>query len=235
MAELYDPNTGRGAWTVRGKDNGSVYYIRKWHRRRDGSRPDQDWWHQCVHQGVLGIQQLLFRRGYATPLNGVYGIKTKRAVKKFQRDAGLLARGAVGSATMTALMVPIIDAAAFTNHVDPSILYGIARQESGFDPGAQGFTHPPDMGLWQDNTDFIPWMMAFDPEGSAYRQAERLRHAMNTYIGKGVELRTDCAIAQHNSPLWADQWFANGVPPNEIIENYVASVIAFAAGYGQVG
>lgn len=228
MSETFDPSEGRGAWSLRGKDNGSIYYARLLRKRRDGGHPEYDAWHEAVHHGVRGIQVLLIDAGYDVDETGVFRLQEKRAIKAFQSAHGITVSGMVGMTTARALLAPVITRAAMEELFDPSFLYGIARQESGLDTGAQGFSHPADKGVWQDNTDFIESELAWDPIGAAYRTARRFRSCLNRYKGKGDDLRFNCAIAQHNAPAWADQWFETGEAPNDTIAGYVTAVRGFA-------
>lgn len=54
-------------------------------------------------QNVVEVQYLLRSYGYVLPTDGVYGMKTIKAVKHFQKSSGLLADGVAGPITMAAL------------------------------------------------------------------------------------------------------------------------------------
>jgi peptidoglycan hydrolase-like protein with peptidoglycan-binding domain len=64
--------------------------------------------HRTIQQGNTGksvrhLQCLLNNRGYDLAVDGVFGPKTARAVKDFQRDHGLTVDGIVGENTWYAL------------------------------------------------------------------------------------------------------------------------------------
>jgi peptidoglycan hydrolase-like protein with peptidoglycan-binding domain len=73
---------------------------------------------------VQALQGALLRLGYAAPQNRVFGPKTARAVKAFQRASGLTPSGAVGKKTAAALLAAVAaaeqaDAAAAAGWVFP--------------------------------------------------------------------------------------------------------------------
>jgi len=53
--------------------------------------------------GVRWVQWQLARRGYAVKVDGIFGPKTRKQVKKFQRAVGLVADGIAGPKTIKAL------------------------------------------------------------------------------------------------------------------------------------
>jgi hypothetical protein len=217
---------GRGAWTSLGKDNDRAYYTFVADAPLDGSTPDQSVWHDRVHRGVLGIQRLLRLNGTVKPqkINGVYDESTSDNIRIFQLAERLKAEGAVGPQTMQALLRPVILSAAVGAKVHPRWLFALAATESGFDPGAQGWDHPVDSGLWQFNTDYAEIDMAYNPAKAAAVAGRRLAAAMAQFSGKGRRLRNDCALGQHNNPAGAEAWFATGTPPAGGIEAYVDTV-----------
>lgn len=50
---------------------------------------------------VKNLQKFLVWAGYSVPVSGLYGDKTKEAVKKFQKDNGLKSTGSFGKAALT--------------------------------------------------------------------------------------------------------------------------------------
>jgi len=244
---------GRGAWTERGKQNGSVYYALKKDEELDGTEPmdipedplgieeisDPDWYDR-VHRGVLGLQRLLRLNGLPdVPLNGIFEARTNTAVVRFQSmypEKVGPADGLVGPKTMKALCHMVLLSAGLAEEINPKWLYGQICKETQFDPGAQGQLNAPDSGICQFNLmagndnkitekelDF-----AYHPVKAINASMQRFASAWDDFKGKGIELRINCAIAQHNSPLWANQWFATGEPPNETIANYVDEVRGYA-------
>jgi hypothetical protein len=244
---------GRGAWTERGKPNEVVYYTLQKDEPLDGTEPvempedplgiedeAQPEWYERVSRGVLGIQRLLRLNGIRdVPLNALFEARTNEAVQTFQSlypEKVGVADGLVGPKTMKALMHIVLISAGAGADIDPRYLYAQACKETQFDPGAQGQINAPDSGIFQFNLkagtdtkitdkelDF-----AYHPVKSAHASARRFREALDKYKGKGWELRLHCAIAQHNSPLWANQWFDRGLPPNDTIDNYVGQTLMYA-------
>jgi len=229
--------TGRGAFTALGKDNGRAYYEFVRNLPLDGSTPEKGEYYEAVHFGVKSIQQRLvdldydrFVRGTFV-VDGVFDRRTRRMVKKYQEANGIYVSGSVGPTTAAHLFGTYVHEAAQAFKWDYSYLYGIMKQESAGDPGAQGWLTPGDRGIFQINTlvhdttpeqahDFVyatDWTCAF------------FQDAWKRYKGKGEELRVNCSIAKHNNPSAADQWFETGVAPYEGIQKYVSSVLSFAA------
>lgn len=52
---------------------------------------------------VLDLQRLLTAKGHLNPQDGIFGVQTENAVKRFQKDAGLKQDGIFGPDTRTAL------------------------------------------------------------------------------------------------------------------------------------
>jgi hypothetical protein len=244
---------GRGAWTERGKQNETVYYSLQAGRPLDGTEPGtmpedplgvedeaQEDWYERVSRGVLGLQRLLRLNGVPdVPLNALFEARTDKAVKRFQMqypEKVGAADGLVGPKTMKALMHIVLISAGAGAGIDPRYLYAQACKETQFDPGAQGQINRPDSGIFQFNLDpensgkitDKELDFAYHPVKSAHASAKRFKDALDRYKGKGWELRLHCAIAQHNSPLWANQWFENGQPPNDTIDNYVGQTLMYA-------
>jgi hypothetical protein len=224
---------GRGAWTTRGKDNDSIWYRFVLGDPLDGHKPSplpegtEAMWYDRIRRGVCAIQQLLTIHGYPKSQTGLYDLETRRLVSDYQQSRGLVVDGTVGMQTMKQMMNPVIISAAISGSFHPRWLYAHCRQESGFDPAAQGELNWPDSGLFQFNLEAHPDLSlndVYNPVKAARMASRRFRAALDKYKGKGPELRFDCAIAQHNSPAWADQWFASGSAPSDKIADYVADV-----------
>jgi hypothetical protein len=165
-------------------------------------------WYKSVNYGVLAIQKAVG----VEELDGCYRWSTKKAVKQYQLDEGLYADGEVGQQTMEAILRPIIKRECEAKNIDPKWIFGIARQESALDPGAQGATTPNDLGIWQFNTSTgTPTPeQAFDIDWAADAVTDRWKAAWNSYAGKGEQIRLDCTIMQHRSPYSADYYYEHG-------------------------
>lgn len=218
---------GRGSFRTYGKDNDYTYYKYFLLRPRDGSHPERDAWHYCVRQGVLSIQGLLQRAGFAQDATGVYGRTTRRNIRLVQEEHNLTSEGVCGPYTMQVLMRPVIESTSAFNEIDPKYIHAFCSLESGYDPGAQGIDHPTDLGLFQHNisdTDTADYQ-AWDPDIACQITAERFKKAQIKYSGQGPDLRLSCSIAQHNWPEGADIWFDTGEPPTPAIAGYVNLVL----------
>lgn len=247
MTEVADIR-GRGAWTTLGKDNGSRYYCFLPGKPLDGNdswvatRWAWDLHHIAVNYGVKAIQARLDALGYLgrggrrLPVDGVFGQKTKRAVRWFQRGEHLPDDGAVGPVTSGELWKPLVWGYGIEHGGRPDLLWGMTSLESAFDPGAVSSiykeTNGPDLGLCQINQHYNPTVSidnAFDPNYALLWSAQRLERVLRQYSGKGDRLQEQCAVAYHNSPVRADEWYRTGTPPNEQIETYAQLVLDRAA------
>jgi soluble lytic murein transglycosylase-like protein len=119
-----------------------------------------------------------------------------------------------------------ITAAATANGVDPALLAGLVKQESGFNPnagsgaGARGLTQlmpSTAAGLGVNNV--------LDPVQSLDAGAKYLKQQLDTFGGDVTK-----ALAAYNAGPGAVQRFG-GVPPYSETQNYVRIVQANAAAY----
>lgn len=229
---------GRSAWTTKGKDNGLTYYaMPNKTLPKDGTIPDgltaeSQQWYVCVNLGVLAIKTLLADEGFLIPeaVDGIFGPRARKAVKLYQEANNIFAGGNVGTTTMTSLLRPVITAEALTKVIDPQWIYALARQESGLDPGAQGWSTPHDRGIWQFNTLVGPEtpQTAADILHAADAVSRRWKQSFDKYQGKGADLRIDCSILQHRSPVGADYLYEHGVTLGPESDLYIKNVRAFA-------
>lgn len=224
---------GRGAWTSVGKDNGSPDYVYVKGKPDDGSTPAKGLNYQAVNLGVLAIQHRLNALGYRPALvpDGDLGPATGAAIHWFQTKSNLTADSDCGPLTSAALWRPLVAKAEAQYGVLGHHLWGVAAHESLLDPGAVGASTPADRGLvqWNTSNSGLTVEQAHDPTYAIPLAAQRIAAAQTKYANKGTTLQTDCSIAQWNSPLWADQWYASRVAPNDKIAKYVNDVLAQAA------
>lgn len=230
---------GRGAWKITGKDNGKKNYTFVEGLPLDGDQPTRDVNYQAVHLGVKALQSRINAYGYSPKVvvDGKYGKDTATAAKWLQSKLGFTGAGVdgiIGYNTSRAMFKDLLIWFGGVHHVPASQLHGFIMLESGYDVGAVGVITPSDRGLNQINlvahTNITP-EQAFDPVFSIDYTAKRLGDARIRYSGKSADLKNKCAIAQHNSPKQADQWYALGYPPSEQIKKYVDLVLGHALNF----
>ena len=121
----------------------------------------------------------------------------------------------------------LIQASATRNGVDPALLKGLIRQESGFDPdagssaGAQGLTQ-----LMPGTASALGVTDLHDPAQSIEGGAEYLSQQLKTFGGDESK-----ALAAYNAGPGAVQRYG-GVPPYAETQQYVQNVLGYAAAYG---
>jgi soluble lytic murein transglycosylase-like protein len=120
----------------------------------------------------------------------------------------------------------LIQQAATANGVDPSLLKGLIRQESNFDPaarsgaGATGLTQlMPSTAAGLGVTD------ATDPQQSITAGAKYLRQQLDAFGGDET-----LALAAYNAGAGAVKKYG-GVPPYAETQNYVTKVLGYANEY----
>lgn len=235
-AEVEVEAEGRGAWTLRGKENGMTSYgwvTSSSAESFDGASNASEW-HNRVRRGVRAIDQLLTLAGYPGESDEpIFGDEMKHRALAFQGSAGIKSTyGYVGPITMTALVIGVAKSAALEVGIAPRWVLAMVQKESGFDPGAQGWSHAADSGLVQYNVDAgsVSLAQAYDPVKSIRMAAHRWAAARDTYLADGADRQTaiNAAVAQHNSPVWAAQWAKAGEPPNSQIAEYVALTREYA-------
>jgi len=231
---------GRGAWTLRGKRNYSNEYVRKAQTPVDGTYPaslgdEEQAWYDSVHSGVLTIQGLLVDKGFLPERlmlerPGEFTFAVRHAARDFQASVNLRADGYVGMQTMKAMLSPTIRQCSHEAGVNPKWIYALARQESAFDPGAQGWTTPADYGVFQFNTSLgtVTINEAFDLDYAAPETCRRFATALEHFDGKGNITQIDCAILQHRAPTAAQTLYDTGDTDEEMVD-YIESVRDFAA------
>jgi hypothetical protein len=225
----YETN-GRGAWTKTGgllqldrKANKTVpgpYYMAnindpymigvKVHLAIKNNQPVSinDY---AVYLGVKALQRRLnITLGTNLAVDGMLGPKTDAVIKQLQTKLGVVADGMIGPKTATELFLPVIKEESKQYGVDWSIVAGLIKQESQFDPGAVGYQDTRDMGLGQINLKAHPEFTieeAFTPALAVDYIADRFRKAL-TYFGNVRD-----AIASYNLGYGgAAEWIRKGRP-----------------------
>jgi len=124
----------------------------------------------------------------------------------------------------------LIDSAATKYGIDPAVLKGLIKQESGFNPnagspaGAQGLTQ-----LMPGTAASLGVSDVHDPAQAIDAGAHYLRMQLDRFGGDYSK-----ALAAYNAGPGAVQRFG-GIPPYSETRNYVQNVLAFAAQYRQDG
>ena len=119
-----------------------------------------------------------------------------------------------------------ITQAAQANGIDPALLAGLIKQESGFDPnagsgaGARGLTQ-----LMPATAAGLGVTNVLDPAQSINAGAKYLKQQLDAFGGDVTK-----ALAAYNAGPGAVQRF-NGVPPYAETQNYVRAVQANAASF----
>ena len=140
---------------------------------------------------------------------------------------------ATASATSTSSSLPAgtpyaaeITSAATANGIDPALLAGLVKQESGFNPnagsgaGARGLTQ-----LMPGTASGLGVSNVLDPVQSLNGGAKYLKQQLDAFGGDVTK-----ALAAYNAGPGAVQRFG-GVPPYSETQNYVRIVQANAAAY----
>jgi soluble lytic murein transglycosylase-like protein len=129
-----------------------------------------------------------------------------------------------------ATYAPMIEQAAARYGIDPSVLYGLIEQESGFDPsatssaGAQGLTQ-----LMPSTAASLGVTEPLDPAQSIEGGARYLSGLLRQFGGNTAD-----ALAAYNAGPGAVEQYG-GVPPYPETQQYVAKVLGYAASYSQSG
>jgi soluble lytic murein transglycosylase-like protein len=119
-----------------------------------------------------------------------------------------------------------IDAAAARYGIDPALLRGLVKQESGFDPTARSGAGA--VGLTQLMPGTARELGVTDPTDPAQALdggAKYLKQQLDRFGGDASK-----ALAAYNAGPGAVQKFG-GVPPYAETQHYVQNVLAFAASY----
>lgn len=186
----------------------------------------------ATYRAVQAVQTQLQRLGYGLDIDGVWGPGTDKVVKDWQGKQGLVADGIYGPATARAMWEPFIESEvarrhaffAFLNSTVAAVMSGHASLESGWDPGAVGYTNPKDLGLYQINLDAHPDIdqrQATDPAFMVGWAFEFVTGNLN-YAGWNVNDAIACYNAGRGG---AEGWIRAGRPEGRIAD-YVRQVRA---------
>lgn len=243
-----EPENGRGAWTREGIDFDYRYAMADEPSQRIGTRAEVSLDHWSVAAGSYAIQRRLVELGNMDPVGpnekGIYGSRTRQAVRAFQADnedpdggARLHVDGIVGRSDARALFTPMITAAEKRHDIPRRLLLGETNHESMLDPGAVGyFIYYPDYrgvdrAMSQINAKANPqvsWHEAYDPRFALDWSARRMRSYFDgfrqRYPKTGTLALWDAAVCAHNNPSAAWQWARDGHPPTEAAAKYVSGV-----------
>ncbi len=125
---------------------------------------------------------------------------------------------------------PMIEQAAARYGIDPSLLYGLIEQESGFDPsasssaGALGLTQ-----LMPSTAASLGVTQPLDAAQSIEGGARYLSQLLHQFAGN----TTDALAAYNAGPGAVEQY--GGVPPYPETQQYVAKVLGYAASFSPSG
>lgn len=166
----------------------------------------------AVYLGVKAIQRRLnITLGTNLAVDGMLGPKTDAVIKQLQTKLGVVADGMIGPNTATQLFLPVIKEEAKNYGVDWSIIAGLIKQESQFDPGAVGYQDTTDMGLGQINLRSHPSISpeeAFTPAFAVDYVADRFRGSLVYWKGNVRD-----AIASYNLGNGGTaEWIKKGRP-----------------------
>ena len=124
----------------------------------------------------------------------------------------------------------MIEQAAARYGIDPSLLYGLIEQESGFDPsasssaGAAGLTQ-----LMPSTAASLGVTEPLDPAQSIEGGARYLSQLLHQFAGN----TTDALAAYNAGPGAVEQY--GGVPPYPETQQYVTKVLGYAASFSPGG
>ena len=118
-----------------------------------------------------------------------------------------------------------IDAAAARYGIDPALLKGLIRQESGFDPAARSGAGAVGLTQLMPGTAASLGVDPTDPAQAIDGGARYLKQQLDRFGGDPAK-----ALAAYNAGPGAVAEFG-GIPPYAETQNYVTSVLAFADQY----
>jgi soluble lytic murein transglycosylase-like protein len=141
-------------------------------------------------------------------------------------QSALAGGGEAPSAGQSGSYEALIQQAAARYGVDPAVLHGLIRQESGFNPSAQSSSGA--MGLTQlmpGTASAMGVSNPFDPAQAIEGGARYLSQLSSQFAGN----TTDALAAYNAGPGAVSQY--GGVPPYAETQSYVEKVLAYAQEY----
>lgn len=220
--------TGRGAWSTKGMPINGTRYYQYLTPVGIGSQASHGPDFLATHYAVLAIQKRINALGYMPKLaeHAVFDAPTDLGVRWAQKLLGLTIDGQFGPKSALAFFWPVVRALTEPNVQLAHTVGGIARHESGWDPGAVGEEDPDDHGLVQINRPAnknITLRQAYNPNFAFQYCANRIEAALKTFG------RLDIAICSYASPQWAQDWAKTGHSPNQAMTDYTNFVMGWNA------
>lgn len=168
-------------------------------------------------------------------VDGVFGVKTKRAVRRYQQSNDkLVVDGIAGIGTQRQLALHY--ARSFRNDLPGGLLKGQIEHESSFMLG--NYTAPyanghRDCGVCQRNTKYTPIEDGFDTPSSIRVLADRVSSKHDLYVSWGVvddRRAWELAAGSWNAPTWTDKLAKGeylGPQSTAHIEAYIDAVTVY--------
>jgi soluble lytic murein transglycosylase-like protein len=210
MVKVTYETNGRGAWT---KAGGLLQLDRK--AEPDKTVPGPYYMANVNDPYMIGVST--FRKLQANQPVTINEYAVFLAVKEIQKrlnailGANLAVDGMLGPKTAAALFMDIVKKEAGNAGVDWSVVAGLIKQESQFDPGAVGFIDTHDFGLGQINHTSHPELtieQCFDHVFAIDYMVDRFKSALVYFSGN---LRD--AVASYNLGYGGTkEWIRNGRP-----------------------
>jgi soluble lytic murein transglycosylase-like protein len=172
---------------------------------------------------VAEIDQMLAATATGTPATSTSPTSFAQALQSAQ-GGGTVSSSAPGAGAPTQYDAEI-DAAAARYGLDPALLKGLIRQESGFDASARSGAGATGLTQLMPGTAASLGVDPSDPAQAIDGGARYLKQQLDRFGGD-----PSMALAAYNAGPGAVAAYG-GVPPYAETQNYVSSVLAFADQY----
>lgn len=159
-------------------------------------------------------------------VDGYFGWRTARAVKRFQREESLTVDGVIGPITGKALCFHLADQSAQEYNIPHHYLFGVIGAESSFDAACQG-DNTNDRSLVEINRiehSEVSDEQAYDPLYCFPWAAHEMRSAYNTFVKVNQDRAWDGAILYHHNPAGAESYVKTGTYSDPQFATYVQRV-----------